>query len=177
MTTIIQQSQFTFTTVPSSWQADVFLRTSRLTAWGWQRPSSRRPQSCRQSWLQDRSSPECHVLCQRLCLKQMTNRTWTITVFNDINVLNEKLSEIWINEYALGSVFWHGWLGVTEHLACEKLTDELLAWLSVWREVQMICIWSTWYYCHPVISCFIKIQTGLNLPDAGLPRLPWKRGC
>jgi len=25
----------------------------------------------------------------------------------------------------------------------------------------MICIWSSWCQCHPVISCFIKIQNGL----------------
>jgi len=25
----------------------------------------------------------------------------------------------------------------------------------------MICIWFTWCHCHPVISCFIKIQNGL----------------
>jgi len=27
-----------------------------------------------------------------------------------------------------------------EHLACKKLSDEVLAWLSVWSEVQMIYI-------------------------------------
>jgi len=27
-----------------------------------------------------------------------------------------------------------------EHLACEKLSDEVLVWLSVWSKVQMICI-------------------------------------
>jgi len=30
-----------------------------------------------------------------------------------------------------------------KHLACKKLSDEVLAWLSVWRKVQMICIWSS----------------------------------
>jgi len=39
---------------------------------------------------------------------------------------------------------------------------EVLAWLSVWSEVQMICIWSSWCHCHPIISCFIKIQTVLT---------------
>ena len=29
-----------------------------------------------------------------------------------------------------------------EHLACRNFIDEVLAWLSVWSEVQMICIWS-----------------------------------
>jgi len=27
-----------------------------------------------------------------------------------------------------------------EHPACKKLSDDVLAWLSVWSEVQMICI-------------------------------------
>jgi len=38
----------------------------------------------------------------------------------------------------------------------------MLAWLSVWSEEQMICIRSNWCHCHPIISCFIKIQTGLT---------------
>jgi len=38
---------------------------------------------------------------------------------------------------------------------------EVLAWLSVWNKVQMICIWSSWWHCHPVISCSSKIQNGL----------------
>jgi len=42
-----------------------------------------------------------------------------------------------------------------------KLSGEVLAWLSVWSVVQMICIWSSWCHCHPTISCFVKIQNGL----------------
>jgi len=37
----------------------------------------------------------------------------------------------------------------------------VLVWLSVWSEMQMICIWSSWCHCHPVISCCIKIQIDL----------------
>jgi len=29
------------------------------------------------------------------------------------------------------------------HPACKKLSGGVLAWLSVWSEVQMICIWSS----------------------------------
>jgi len=47
------------------------------------------------------------------------------------------------------------------HPACKKLSGGVLAWLSVWSEVQMICIWSSWCHCHPVISCSGKIQNGL----------------
>jgi len=30
-----------------------------------------------------------------------------------------------------------------EHLTCKNLSDEVLAWLPVWSEVQMICMWSS----------------------------------
>ena len=45
--------------------------------------------------------------------------------------------------------------------AYKNFSDVVLAWLSVWSEVQMICIWSSWCHCHLVISCFVKIQNGL----------------
>jgi len=38
---------------------------------------------------------------------------------------------------------------------------EVVVWLSVWSEVQMMCIWSSWCHCHPIISCSSKIQNGL----------------
>ena len=34
-----------------------------------------------------------------------------------------------------------------EHPAHKKLSDGVLAWLSVWSVVQMICIWSSFYCC------------------------------
>jgi len=36
-----------------------------------------------------------------------------------------------------------------------------MAWLSVWSEVQMSCMWSSWCHCQPIISCSSKIQNGL----------------
>ena len=48
------------------------------------------------------------------------------------------------------------------HSACKTWSDEVLAWLSVWSEVQMICIWFSWCHCHPIICCFSKIQDGLS---------------
>jgi len=44
------------------------------------------------------------------------------------------------------------------HPACKKLSGGVLAWLSVWSEVQ-ICICSSWCHCQSV-SCFSKIQIG-----------------
>ena len=49
-----------------------------------------------------------------------------------------------------------------KHLPVKKLSDDVLAWLSACSKVQMTCIWSSWYHCHPV-CCFIKIWTGLTL--------------
>jgi len=58
-----------------------------------------------------------------------------------------------------------------EHLACKKLTDEMLMWLSVWSEVQMIYI----SYCpSPIISCIIKIQIGFTFLMPVYPRWPGK---
>ena len=33
-----------------------------------------------------------------------------------------------------------GWVQ-EEHPACKKLCDEVFVWLSVWSEVQIVCIW------------------------------------
>jgi len=41
------------------------------------------------------------------------------------------------------------------HPAYKKLSCGVLAWLSVWSEVQT-CIWSGWCHCHS-LSCFSKI--------------------
>jgi len=48
-----------------------------------------------------------------------------------------------------------------EHPASKKLSDEVLAWLSLWSEVQLICIWSSRCHRHPIVSYFTKILTGL----------------
>jgi len=59
------------------------------------------------------------------------------------------------------------------HPACEKLSDEVLAWLSVWSEMQMICISST---ATPSSLASLK-SDWFNLSGAGLCGLSWKRGC
>jgi len=33
------------------------------------------------------------------------------------------------------------------HPACKKLSGGVLAWLSVWSDVQT-CIWPSWCHCH-----------------------------
>jgi len=58
-------------------------------------------------------------------------------------------------------VLWHCWLGSRKGIRPVKLSGEALAWLPIWSEVQMICMWFSWCYCHPIISCSSKIQNGL----------------
>jgi len=41
------------------------------------------------------------------------------------------------------------------HPACKKLSGGVLAWLSVWSEVQT-CIWSSWCYCHSLSLASVK---------------------
>jgi len=50
------------------------------------------------------------------------------------------------------------------HLACKKLSDEVLAWFSVWSEVQT-CM----FQLMPLpltVSCFSKIQIGTAYLDS-----------
>ena len=61
-----------------------------------------------------------------------------------------------------------------EHPACKISSDEVLAWLSVCSEVHMICIWSSWCHCHPIISWFIKIKTSWTYLVPAYPRGPGK---
>jgi len=48
------------------------------------------------------------------------------------------------------------------HPACKKLSREVLAWLSVWIEVQLMPLPLT-------VSCFSKIQIGFYLSGTGSP--------
>ena len=41
------------------------------------------------------------------------------------------------------------------HLACKKLSGGVLAWLSIWRDVQT-CIWPSWCNCHSLPLASVK---------------------
>jgi len=46
------------------------------------------------------------------------------------------------------SVLWRCFFGRQKrHPACKKLSGGVLAWLSVWSEMQT-CIWPSWCHCH-----------------------------
>jgi len=56
---------------------------------------------------------------------------------------------ITMTSYPLPSVLWCCWLGGRKGIQPVKTLwcGGVLAWLSVWVEVQ-ICIWPSWCYCH-----------------------------
>ena len=61
-----------------------------------------------------------------------------------------------------------------EHSACKKLVMRCWHGYLSGARVRMICIWSSWCHCHPIISCFIKIHSGLAFL---LPIHPSDVGC
>jgi len=61
------------------------------------------------------------------------------------------------------------------HPACKKLTGGLLAWLSVWYEVQT-CIWPSWCHYHSLSLASVKsIQIGFAFLVPAHPGSPGKR--
>jgi len=62
-----------------------------------------------------------------------------------------------------------------EHPARKKLSDGVLAWLSVWNVAQMICIWSSWCHSHPSSLASVKSRM-VYLSGAGLPMLSCRKG-
>ena len=60
------------------------------------------------------------------------------------------------------------------HLACKKLSGGMLAWLSVWSEVQT-CIWPSCCHCHSLSLASVKSR--LVLPFwYGLTRVVLDKG-
>ena len=73
------------------------------------------------------------------------------------------------------SVLWRCWIGGRKGIWPVKTEWWGTGVVSVRSEVQMICTWSSWCHCHPIISCCSKIQNGLPF-WCRLTRLSWKKG-
>ena len=52
--------------------------------------------------------------------------------------------------------------------ACKKLSGGVLAWLSVWSEVQT-CTWPSWCHCHSLSFASVKSRLVFYLSGTGLP--------
>jgi len=65
------------------------------------------------------------------------------------------------------------------HPACKKLSGGVLAWLSVWSEVQT-CIWPSWCHCHSLSLAAVKsrlvLPSGVFLKmEVGIRKGAWQR--
>ena len=53
------------------------------------------------------------------------------------------------------SVLWCCWLGSRKGIRPVKNSGGVLAWLSVWSELQT-CIWPSWCHCHSLSLASVK---------------------
>jgi len=60
------------------------------------------------------------------------------------------------------------------HPACKKLSGGVLAWLSVWSEVQT-CIWPSRYHCHSLSLASVKSRLVFTFLVPAHPGSPGKR--
>ena len=61
-----------------------------------------------------------------------------------------------------------------EHPACKKLSVRCWHDYLSGARCKWFCIWSSCCHCHPVISCFIKIQIALTFLVLAYPGCPGK---
>ena len=79
------------------------------------------------------------------------------------------------------SVLWRCWLGGRKSIRpVKKLSGGVLAWLSVWSEVQT-CIWPSWCHCHSLSFASVESRLVLlfwyRLTRVVLDKGPLKRVC
>jgi len=67
------------------------------------------------------------------------------------------------------------WLGVTKSI-CPVKNCVIRCWhrYLYGARCKWFAIWSSWCHCHPIISCFIKIQNGLTFLVPVYPGCPGK---
>ena len=89
-------------------------------------------------------------------------KLWSVMLVSVMSTVQmcEKMFCLWFFPYwqwiTLPSVLWRCWLGGRKGIRpVEKLSSEVLAWLSVWSEVQ-ICIRPSWCHCHSLSLAPVK---------------------
>ena len=60
------------------------------------------------------------------------------------------------------------------HPACKKLSGGVLAWLSVWSELQT-CIWPSWCHCHSLSLASVKSRLVFTFLVPAHPGRPGQR--
>jgi len=80
---------------------------------------------------------------------------WTTTAFDDINLFLQYNRIYMFVQYnvCLHCLDALGWAS-RRASGLQKLSD-VLVWLSVWSEVQIVCIWSSWCHGHPKTPSYL----------------------
>ena len=80
----------------------------------------------------------------------------------------------------LPSVLWCCWFGGRKGIwPVKKLSGGVLAWLSVWSEMQT-CIWPSWCHCHSLFIASVKSRLVLPFwyrPTRVVPEKGPLNGC
>jgi len=173
-----------------TWNEINELRQTRVHHWWWSVAHHRRWRSMKPtrhsqmsiSWLQQHTrswmfgqlrTPRVGQICVEINHLQKATCILYTPHYHSYSVKLLWLESLTRNEFVISgtankhfciitNLLWHCSLGIRKSTWPLKMSNEVLARLSVCRKVQMICIWYSWCHCNPIISCFIKIQTGLT---------------
>ena len=95
----------------------------------------------------------CPSVRLSVCLS-VTSRSSTKTAKCRITIITHVVLQTHV--VVLPSVLWRCWLGGRKGIRPVKtLSGGVLAWLSVWSEVQT-CIWPSWCHCHSLSLASVK---------------------
>jgi len=98
-----------------------------------------------------------------ICLREVT---WFDTLVSELSVRNCLINHWLFNclVFVFGTSSNSAFSALTllvgwqeGHAACKKLSSGVLAWLSVWSEVQS-CIWPSWCHCHSLSLASVKFR-------------------
>ena len=85
-----------------------------------------------------------------------------IIIFSEFDYGGHTLICAWCVWLFVPPVLWHCWLGDRKGIwPVKKVSGGMLAWFSVWSEVQT-CMWPSWCHCHSL--SFASVKSRLVLP-------------
>jgi len=96
---------------------------------------------------------------------------WCIAVFQFPDKLLATAAALALNfhfSFAFGASVGHQ----EEHPAGKKIEWWGAGMVMCLERVHMVYIWSGWCHFHPIVSCFVKIQTGLTFLVPAYPGCP-----
>jgi len=78
----------------------------------------------------------------------ISTRTYHRTPGHYINSTDREPDNFAFSAFSLQRFDTFGW-GSGRASRIQKLSGEVLLWLYVWKEVQVVCIWYSWFHCIP----------------------------